>query len=1531
MAQKNVDAVDIVSVLTMEEEMRNYRNSIMKRLLGIVLSLMLVAGLMPADAFAAGEGSFILVVETEDGLVIAPEYVEYKYGQSIGTALAGSGHVFTGMEDGWITMIDGVVGNYSRSDENGQHDLSTPASEIGFFRICEEGENAKPSEGLQQLMTAMADYQKKAEDVQAAAKDAYDTAFTQFVALDGDSAGVLADELNEAVRVYESAQSGNKFAVTFSGNAGAEITVKNTYGKVWTDEGDGVIDLPAGDYSFEISKDGLHAEGNINVSENATVKASLPQNIWLKQSSFRLSGSYGAEDNEDNKFSDDEYQLGSWNGRSVVVSVTDTFTGSVYTYAEYDETVLSKMPTMTAIYTSSKTGEEISREIPFESLTSGISNVLKKGAAGNTVIYRLSRKGTDGFTYSQDYTVTFDRVPTLQEITVTDQNDVDQAATEEFDANKTNYIYKVVNDVTAVKINAVPLDSSYSVTINGQSATGQVIVPISGETTIPVVVTAGEYSTTYSLKISPGAGKRLSFVTADGNITLEVVNKNGQVMPYSKIREGENGNRYQYTLVPGETYSYVATCNEYYHIADEFTMEDVADSTINVDVPTEDWLKDLAFGDGQGKSRKGNLPLNSTFDKAGHNYKVNFVDTEHIPYIWATAASGVNIDVIYEQKASAGVAHGALTSQELASGNTTGAKLNRFLMDENPIENTVTIRLTKEMDGITYYQDYKVDFKRILSLKDISVECEGLTATLVQTDGTEGFNYGVKEYSIKVSMQAPVLKMSAIRYTENQCYGEDEVGYRIKVDGKDVTEAGITEVPLNGTLETQTVTVTVENDKAPEGTTEYLIHVLKSPPVDVNFSLNPGNALLAIYETMSGERIWPGTDGRFQLCEGYSYNYNMTAYGYIGKTGTLTVTRDETKSLIVKDGDDTYKVAESSTGGGSLDIQWALTVAEKNNSIQTDMSAEWGNFRGNAENNGVTDAAIPTAAGKGTLYWANKLGSGYGVNAVGSPIIVDGDLITYAGSKIFRVDTITGAVKVTGEMDHKSANATTPPSYAEGMVFVALTDGTVQAFNAQTLESLWIYKDPLGGQPVCPLTIKDGYLYTGFWNSETEDANFVCISITDENPNKSDEVKSVSWYHTSTGGYYWAGAYVSEDFVLMGTDDGTYLGTEPYSRLLMFDPVTGKLLDSWSGLNGDIRSSIVYDKATDAFYFTSKGGTFYSVKVSNGKLTDKWSVKLSNGVGGTPMSTCSPSIYNGRAYVGVSGAGQFAAYSGHNISVIDLEQKSIAYKVDTQGYPQTSGLLTTAYEKSSGYVYVYFFDNMTPGKLRVLRDKPGQTKADYTTVENDYTTAYELFTPTGDHAEYAICSPIVDEYGTIYFKNDSAHMMAFGSTIKKIEVTKNPDKMIYLDGEAFDPTGMVVTATYANGKTRVITSYVTYDIQKITEGNTNVTISFPYVMYQNKENGTGMMSGISTTTPVTELTVKIGVEEPPVVIVTGDVDQNGAIDTNDAGLVVSYYYGDLELTSEQQALADVNGDGVIDTDDAGLIVSYYHGSVTQFR
>ena len=1453
--------------------MKNLR----KRLACLLLSALLLIGCLPVTALAA-ENGFILVVEAGGKLVIAPEYISCTAGQTAAQALSASGHTFTGLDTGMISAIDGVTGNFTRSDENGNYDLSVSAASIGYLRFSEDMDS-KPSDGLKQLMTAMADYKKKGSDVQAAAKKEYDTASDLFVGINSESAKTLASNLNDAVRNYENTLTGEHYAVRFTdGSAaysddnypGVSITAVNAYGKQWTDDGDGVLELPKGDYTFCVEQAGLRVEGKITVSAAATVSAELPQSEWLITDTFRVSGSFGEETNKDNKFTDEEWQLGQWSDREVTVPVLDTFTGSVYTYAEYDTGLLSEIPTLTAIYTLASTGERMEKALAFQSLTSGAYSVLSRGAAGNTVIYRLSSKSEDGYTYSQDYTVNFARVPTLASIRVEDQIGVDQAASIPFAPDTMEYTYKVLDTVTAVTITGQPLENGYTVTVNGKNAANGVTVDVSGETVIPVTVSANGYSSTYTLTIQPGEGKSLSFLS-ERSVTVEVVNSNGVVMPYTTLRESATQNRYRYILVPGETYHYVATRNTYYHITDDFSLEEVANSTIIVDFSSmSDWLTSLAYGKKAGAASKNSLKTDASFTPENHSYRVSYEDTEHMVYAWAaTGEKNVSIQAIYNQVFSGSLYHGKEKTVDLPSGAASGTLLNRLLMKENPVAGTVTIRLTKEENGVTFYQDYVTRFDRTLTLKDMTAQCDGAAAALEKENGTKGFTPGVKTYSVTVSMAAQNLELRLSRYEENTCYGEEDVGYRIRVDGTDVTAEGGVVIPLDGTINTQTVTVTVENNKAPDGTGTYTLNILKSPPVEVTFETEPVDALLHLRDVLTGVQQLPDDAGNYLLCEGSSYSYALTKYGYEAVSGTLTVTRDDAGALVISNGTETYPVTETE-GGGAATIVWTLNPAAANPAIDPSIPAQWADFRGSSTNNGVTDVLLPTAAQDGTLYWANQLGVGFDSDAVGSPILVDGDIITYAGDKIYRVDTVSGEVKVKANMDHKSSFSITPPVYADGMVFVALSGGTVQAFNAATLESLWIYTDKLGGQPNCPLTVKNGYLYTGFWRSEEFPANFVCLSITDEDPTRTDEEKTACWYWTNPGGYYWAGAYACEDYVLVGTDDGADESTSMTGSLLLLDAKTGRLLDKWDSLYGDVRSTICYDTATKAFYFTTKGGWFCGVqteKTSDGwrlRASSKWTLKLENGSSTVQaMSTSTPVVYNGRAYIGVRGTAQFNEYSGHSLTVVDLASHKIAYRALTQGYPQTSGILTTAYEAQSGYVYVYFVDNYTPGKLRVLRDKPGQTRVEYVTKEAGVDTPYVLFTPSGKDAQYAICSPIVDSYGVMYFKNDSAKLMAVGPSAT-LEITRKPNKTQYKAGEAFDPTGMQVDLVYANGMRRDVTKYVQWSEDPLTEDDAAIDIRFPYALYHDQDSEeSGRLTNVKTQTPVAsvQLTVEPGTAE----------------------------------------------------------------------
>ena len=223
------------------------------------------------------------------------------------------------------------------------------------------------------------------------------------------------------------------------------------------------------------------------------------------------------------------------------------------------------------------------------------------------------------------------------------------------------------------------------------------------------------------------------------------------------------------------------------------------------------------------------------------------------------------------------------------------------------------------------------------------------------------------------------------------------------------------------------------------------------------------------------------------------------------------------------------------------------------------------NFRGNDQNMAITRVKTPTGqidaeteSSDVELLWASASGSGYDSGAVGSPIFVGGYMYAYAGTRLLKLDPATGATVAYANMASNSDFAIIPPTYADGMIFVALKEGRVQAFRADTLESLWVYQDPLKGQSNSPITYSDGYVYVGFWNGESGDANFVCLTADYE----GTSTKEALWRYTSKGGFYWAGAYANDKYVVVGTDDGQSGYTSQTAKLVVFDKFTGEIVDS---------------------------------------------------------------------------------------------------------------------------------------------------------------------------------------------------------------------------------------------------------------------------------------------------------------------------------------------------------------------------------
>ena len=814
----------------------------------------------------------------------------------------------------------------------------------------------------------------------------------------------------------------------------------------------------------------------------------------------------------------------------------------------------------------------------------------------------------------------------------------------------------------------------------------------------------------------------------------------------------------------------------------------------------EEILEDLTILHGPIANKK-TLALYPLFQSDVHEYTLTVPDSETYldfkAFVPEAQREGAKVEVTYLSSwgGTGSPSTGIETTKLTDLTGETAQEVRWILRPYVPGESWINITTTDKDGG---QQVYRIRVQRDRSVQNVWLYREKVSEANAQNRHYYGitecaFDAKTLECSVDVSATLETVYMT-LSTGDTEYYKVTVDGETIEasetLDGTQISNRTVYALPLDGAKTRFTIDLVYDDGIVDRVEKTYKLTINRSLPVKVKFNVTPKDVTYNVLLRDTDDAVYYPRLGTFTLGQKENYAYSVSAVGYVAQTGSFCAEKD-------------------------MDIDVELVPAETNPDIDTELPAEWGNFRGNDDNNGVTDAKTPTSADNAELYWATSIATGGQANgAPGTPIIINGELYSYSGKELLRLDSETGEVLARGEMQGSSPFAITPPAYAEGMIFVALGGGMVQAFNAKTLESLWLYTDSLGiglgaNQPNCPITYSDGCIYTGFWNSEQGAAHMVCLTITDEDPSQPLEAKQPLWVRTQSGGFYWAGALARDNFVLVGTEDGEKGYESQTSMLLSLNPVSGALLDSIEGLNGDIRSTVSYDAATDSYYFTSGGGSFYSVQVQpNGRFVSGSLKEIR--LGGRSVST--PVIYNGRAYIGVQGAAQFKVYDGHHIAVIDLASWSIAYTANTKGSPQTSGLLSTGYGDE---VYVYFADNYTPGSLRVIRDKPGQTAlADpvsetYTSAGKRYTVdncAPVLFTPQGDLAQYCIASPIVDKDGTIYMKNDSNHLFAIGSKVLSIELVQEPDKTRYDAGEMFDPTGMKVVAHMANGAEKDITN-----------------------------------------------------------------------------------------------------------------------------
>ena len=1510
----------------------------MKRRVCVLLTcLLLLAVFTVTVAAAEPQNSFVLTVSTANNMVIEPERIPYTSGQTIKEALLASGHTFAQLEEqGFIGAVDDVAANYVILYDGGGYDVNAQASSIKAMRIGVTTVKEENWDSMLSLVKRMAEYRYMENHVQnyPDAQSAYKICLNALRG-DGSAAAAGQEKLDSAIAVYEAILAGPKYMVSVSATQGGEtvaapvFTLTDTYGNVTSATGTS-LQVIAGDYTFCVS-DGTYnrTEGSVKIREGLNFSVELPTGEWFDDIYIRQYSAWtGYSDAYRSERDSSNHKLTVW----IDDTASDLYGADLVCYQGTD--IPDKQQTLLrSVYVSTKGQDMSDRHITWSSKDSTtvwgtfLPDLVNEGLDGRTFSLEARYTNTAGHVQIQSFEIDVQRAPTLKMLAVyadgtrlrigaecysigSDGQYNNPLPVDKYFKHKWEYTAATTSDTLEITAEAF---GDYAITGLGTIQ----VTSDKFDHVITVTAQDGKVSA-YKLHVEKDSGVSVTLSLPAGTTGQVFSDMDSEIM---QLSDGS------YRLLPDREYYYIATKNTYYHTKATFTAR--AGLQVAVAEPiVEDWLDNLGVysarkygqsGDSGWNANWTEYEANKHFSSGEHNYTYVAASTQHTLYLQATTNKGQAVAHYCGQSIARPY------TETLTIQNTVGEKnadqAIAFLQDSGyGIPMTIQVEATSE-DGTLYYQEYTLSFVRQLKLYSLTATA-GRNTVVFETEAGEKteFDRDILNYVVTVDRDAESVTLSG-EYILTGNAGRQEYwgGFYSTINGQrydETLEYYDTEgleghyksdsfttvtIPLNAEENEEVVTIEVCHADSTAIPATYTLEVKKSSPVPVNIKGTPGDLLVFMTSDLTGRREYEDTSGVFMLTPGRTYSYNATCYGYVGQTGSFTVPQ----------------------GGGDLEI--TLVQAPANTSIK-DLPSEWPHLRTDNNNNGVINAPTPISSDDAVLYWATKIGEGFDQDACSPPIIVNDELYVYSGSTLYRIDKTTGKILAQGEMSGTSNFAINPPTYADGMIFVGLSGGTIQAFNASTLESLWVYTDPLGGQPNCSIVYHDGYVYTGFWSGEDRINNYVCLTATDEDPSSTLESKIARWTYSSRGGFYWSGAYVCDQFTLIGTDDGEVGYTTGYAHLLSLDTSTGKLIsDVTMDVTGDIRSSITHYNGK--YYYTSKGGYFFEATVSeSGEIQAIKEMRLynySDSASNPPMSTSTPTIYNGRAYIGVSGTGQFTAYSGHNITVIDIPNWEIAYTVQTQGYPQTSGVLTTAYEQETGKVYVYFFDNFTPGKLRALEDSTGQISTELTSDEYGITTALNLFEPSGDHAQYAICSPVVDSNGTIYFKNDSAYLMAVGSTVDTLEVTQ-PTKLNYNVGETFNPTGLQVIAHFKNGTQKDVTEYMTWSMEPLTEADTDFQLLYPVGIYQNKDGEAGQ----AYQNPVYSLALTIQKAEPEVTY--GDVNGDGKINMQDYILTFQYCVKRTTLSGTELLAADVNGDNKVNMQDYILIFSYCVKRISAF-
>ena len=167
--------------------------------------------------------------------------------------------------------------------------------------------------------------------------------------------------------------------------------------------------------------------------------------------------------------------------------------------------------------------------------------------------------------------------------------------------------------------------------------------------------------------------------------------------------------------------------------------------------------------------------------------------------------------------------------------------------------------------------------------------------------------------------------------------------YKVYINGKETESGNDCTVSTDNNVE-----IKLEKDGCESNL--YILKINKTKLVSVDFELTKESVLQvknSNKETIVSEKVPEDKYTLENLLQGEEYSYVITKNGHVSKNGT-------------------FKAGEVSS------IKGILSEAQNNETINKNIKSQWSNFRGNSDNNAVTDSLTATDYKNSMLYWAKK-------------------------------------------------------------------------------------------------------------------------------------------------------------------------------------------------------------------------------------------------------------------------------------------------------------------------------------------------------------------------------------------------------------------------------------------------------------------------------------------------------------------------------------------------------------------------------